>query len=104
MLFRARFLLPIVLTAGCMTERPTINRVQPNYMDKLDLIPNQYRALTALDRTPETLTPQLIAKEPVFATQNTMISKPATTGFVGLTMYSQVDKIRWQVTEETLIG
>jgi hypothetical protein len=87
-----------------MTERPTINRVQPDYMDKLDLIPNQYQALTKLNSTPETLTPQLIAKEPVFVTQNTLIAKPTTSGFVGLTSYGSVDKIRWQVAEDLLIG
>ena len=105
MLFRARFLaLLLPVAAGCMTERPTINRVQPDYMDKLDLIPNQYRALTKLNSTPETLTPQLLAKEPVFVTQNTLIAKPTNSGFVGLTSYSSVDKIRWQVTEDSLIG
>src|SRR5678815_665878 len=75
MLFRARFLglvVPLMAAVGCMQERGTINRVQPDYLDKNDLVPNQYRALTKLNSTPETLTPQLLAREPVFATQNTL--------------------------------
>jgi hypothetical protein len=87
-----------------MTERSTINRVQPDYLDKQDLIPNQYKALTAANATPEELTPQLLAKEPVFVTQNTLIGKPTNSGFVGLTSYNSVDKIRWQVTEDLLIA
>ncbi len=113
---RARFLvwslLPLELAlgvgflagAGCMTERPVINRVQPDYLDKMDLIPNQYNALTTANQTPETLTPQLLAKEPVFYTQTTLIAKPTTTGFTGLTSYGDSDKIRWQVTEDSLIA
>jgi hypothetical protein len=107
MLFRARFLglvVPLMAAVGCMQERGTINRVQPDYLDKNDLVPNQYRALTKLNSTPETLTPQLLAREPVFATQNTLIAKPTTTGFTGLTQYSSVDKVRWQVTEDSLIA
>ena len=73
-------------------------------MDKVDLIPNQYAALTKQNQTPETLTPQLLAKEPVFYTQNTLIAKPTTTGFTGLTSYGEADKIRWQVTEDSLIA
>ena len=37
----------------------------------------------------------MLAKEPVYYTQTTLISKPTTTGFTGLTSYSQADKIRW---------
>ena len=50
MLFRARFLaLLLPVAAGCMTERPTINRVQPDYIDKTDLIAGPLRALTKLN-------------------------------------------------------
>ncbi len=90
--------------SSCLQERPPINRVQPDYIDKLDLIPNQYAALTEQGQTPETLSPQLLAKEPIYWTQTTLIAKPTTTGFVGLTSYSDADKILWQVTESSLLA
>ena len=65
MLFRARFLglvVPILSMTACMQERATINRVQPDYLDKLDLIPNQYQALTKLNSTPETLSVSFIVE------------------------------------------
>src|SRR5581483_3751413 len=81
----------------------TINRVQPNYFDKMDLIPNQYQILTSdTSQTPTTITADILAREPVFYTQTTLISKPTTTGFTGLTSYSESDKIRWEVTETFL--
>jgi hypothetical protein len=105
-MFKARrmMLLATGLWLGCMSERPTINRIQPDYLDKNDLIPNQYTALTKLNARPETLTPQMIAKEPIFYTQTTLIAKPTTVGFTGLTSYGEADKIRWEVTENNLIA
>src|SRR4029079_14113637 len=90
--------------AGCSAQRDTINRVQPDYINRNDLIPNQFQALTTTDQTPEALSPQLLAKEPVFYTQTTLIAKPTTTGFTGLTSYGASDKIRWQVTEHSLVA
>ncbi len=94
----------VSLQAGCQAQRDTVNRVQPDYLDKNDLIPNQYAALTTTDMVPAQVTAKLIAKEPMFYTQNTLISKPTTTGFTGLTSYSASDKIRWEVTENSLVA
>ncbi len=97
-------LLGSLAASGCMQARDPINRVQPDYLDKNDFIPNQYKALSKKDATPELVTPQMLAKEPVFYTQTTLIAKPTSTGFTGLTSYSESDKIRWQVTENALIA
>src|SRR5262249_8801966 len=81
--------------AGCIGERPALNHVQPDYLDKLDFVPVEYQALTN-GQQPETLSNALLAREPMFYTQTTMISKPTTTGFTGLTSYSEADKVRFE--------
>jgi hypothetical protein len=88
---------------GCMEERAPINRVQPDYIDKTDFIPVQYGLLTK-GGTPDTVTPQIIAREPVFYTQTTLIAKPTSTGYTGLTSYSENEKVRWELTEDTLVA
>jgi hypothetical protein len=88
---------------GCAEERPAINQVQPDYLDKADLIPAEYALLAAGGR-PEAVTPEVLRREPVFYTQTTMIAKPASTGFVGLTSYSELQKVRWEVTERLLLA
>jgi hypothetical protein len=95
--------LPSAVTPGCAVERAPINRVQPDFLDKRDLIPAQYARLAA-GAAPGSVTEGIIAQEPAFYTQTTMISKPTTTGFVGLTSYSELQKIRWEVTERALIA
>ncbi len=105
MLKQLFFVVSLSVVAGCLQERSPINRVQPDYIDKMDVIPNQYKQLSAdKSQTPGILSAALIAREPVFFTQTTLISKPTTTGFTGLTSYSQMDKIRWQVTENLLVA
>lgn len=107
--FRRVFSLATALAAAalsqpaCMEERAPINRVQPDALDKRDFIPVEYDALAAGAR-PETLTAAMIAREPVFYTQTTMIAKPPSTGFVGLTSYGYLEKVRWEVTERFLIA
>ena len=96
--------LAVLGNAGCMQERPAINRVQPNYIDKMDLVPVEYNALTTTGQQPEQLNARLLAREPVFYTQTTLISKPTHGGFTGLTSYNTADKIRWEVTENFLIA
>jgi len=87
-----------------MSERAPINRVQPDFLDKNDFIPVEYQAMTASGQRPEALSTNLLAREPVFYTQTTMISKPTTTGFTGLTSYSESTSIRWEVTENYLVA
>ncbi len=96
--------LAVLGTAGCMQERPAINRVQPNYLDKNDFIPVEYTALTTTGQRPEQVSARLLAREPVFYTQTTLIAKPTHGGFTGLTQYTQADKVRWEVTENFLIA
>jgi hypothetical protein len=96
--------MAVLSSAGCMQERPAINRVQPNFVDKNDFIPVEYAALTTTGQTPEELTPRMLAREPVFYTQTTIIAKPTHGGFTGMTQYTAADKIRWEVTENFLLA
>ena len=90
---------------GCQEQRDPINRVQPDYIDKVDLTPVHYASLTAPTASAQTtLTAAELSREPIFYTQTTLISKPTTTGYTGLTSYSENDKIRWEVTEGSLIA
>src|SRR3954470_3753540 len=82
-----------LMATGCAQQRPPIDRRQPDFIDKSNIIPVQYAALTS-GQTPETLTSALVAREPAFYTQTTLISKPTTTGFTGLTFYGEAQKIR----------
>ena len=102
---RARLLCAALLvsSAQCAEERAPINRVQPDFLDKRDLIPTEYAALTA-GAAPGALTPAMRAREPVFHTQTTIIAKPTTGGFVGVTDYSPLEKVRWEVTENVLLA
>lgn len=88
---------------GCMEARPAINRVQPDFLDKSQLIPVQYGLLTQ-GQTPTQLTREALRREPQWALQITIIDKPATTGTTGISFYTQVEKINWEVTENFLIG
>ncbi|MFO0563748.1 MAG: hypothetical protein U0269_37330 [Polyangiales bacterium] len=92
------------ISAGCMEARPAINRVQPDFLDKTQLIPVQYDLLTRAGRTPTQLTREDLRREPVWAHQITIIDKPATTGQQGISWYTQVEKINWEVTENFLIA
>jgi len=92
-----------VTSSGCLGERPAINQVQPDFLDKEQLIPVQYNALVAGSR-PETLTEDMIRREPVWAHQVTIIDKPATTGAQGISWYTQLEKINWEVSEGFLIA
>jgi hypothetical protein len=96
--------MAVLSSAGCMQERPAINRVQPNFVDKNDFIPVEYAELTTTGHTPSELTPRMLAREPVFYTQTTIIAKPTHGGFTGMTQYSAADKIRWEVTENFLLA
>lgn len=91
-------------STGCMGERPPVVRLQPNYLDKMQLIPVQYTALTQRGATPETLTAEDIRREPVWIHQVTIIDKPATTGFTGISWYTDMERINWEVTENFLIA
>ncbi len=107
---RVTWAVALLASIGCQQPRPAINRIQPDYIDKVDFIPNQYQILTAVPANPDgtaptaLITPTVLAKEPVFYTQTTLIAKPTTTGFTGLTSYSEADKIRWDVEEHFLIA
>ncbi|MDP3275431.1 MAG: hypothetical protein Q8Q09_09575 [Deltaproteobacteria bacterium] len=91
------------MSGGCMEARPAINRVQPDFLDKMQLIPVQYGLLTA-GGTPAQLTRELLRREPQWAHQVTIVDKPATTGFQGISWYTQVEKVNWEVSEGFLIA
>ena len=92
------------ISAGCMEARPAINRVQPDFLDKTQLIPVQYDLLTRAGRTPTQLTREDLRREPIWAHQITIVDKPATTGQQGISWYTSVEKINWEVTEGFLIA
>lgn len=92
------------MSAGCMEARPAINRVQPDFLDKTQLIPVQYDLLTRAGRTPTQLTREDLRREPIWAHQITIIDKPATTGQQGISWYTDMEKINWEVTESFLIA
>lgn len=92
------------ISAGCMEARPAINRVQPDFLDKTQLIPVQYDLLTRAGQTPTQLTREALRREPVWAHQITIIDKPATTGEQGISWYTSVEKINWEVSEGFLIA
>lgn len=90
-------------SSGCLQPREAINRVQPDYLDKTQFIPVQYAALTA-GRTPTQLTEAMIRQEPIWAHQVTITDKPVTTGFQGISWYTDMERINWEVTEGFLIA
>ncbi len=96
--------------SGCAEERPAINRVQPDYVRKSELIPSQFSAIVRAgeswrDRTrPPTLTASDVAREAQWYHQITVLDKPATTGSSGVSYYTQVERIYWEVTENMLIA
>ncbi|MFO0628801.1 MAG: hypothetical protein U0325_24720 [Polyangiales bacterium] len=95
--------LTLALASHCAEERTPINRVQPDFLDKSDLIPVEYAVLRR-GATTAALTPAMRAQEPVFYTQTTLIAKPSTGGFVGVTDYSPLEKVRWEITENLLLA
>lgn len=98
------------VTPGCAVERDPINRVQPDYLRKADLIPSQFSAIQRAGETwrdtarPPTLDPNVIRGEAQWYHQITVLDKPATTGAAGVTSYTQVERIYWEVTENLLIA
>jgi hypothetical protein len=95
---------------GCAVERDPIVRVQPDYIKKMDVIPSQFAAIQRAgdswrDRTrPPTLDPNTIRAEAQWYHQITVLDKPATTGGGGVSSYTQVERIYWEVTENLLIA
>jgi hypothetical protein len=95
---------------GCAEERAPVIRVQPDYVRKSELIPSQFTAITRAgstwrDRTrAPTLSQNVVLNEAQWYHQITVLDKPATTGAAGVTSYTQVEKIYWEVSENMLIA
>jgi len=89
--------------ANCAQERAPINQVQPDFLDKSELIPVQYGLLTAGGR-PGSLSAAALQREAQWYHQVTIIDKPPTTGRSGISSYTQVERIYWEVTEGMLIA
>ncbi len=96
----------VALGAGgvhCAEERDPINRVQPDFLDKSQLIPVQYGLLTA-GTAPGSVSSTALQREAQWYHQVTIIDKPPTTGRSGISSYTQVERIYWEVTENMLIA
>ncbi len=89
--------------ANCAQERDPINQVQPDFLDKSELIPVQYGLLTAGGR-PGSLSAAALQREAQWYHQVTIIDKPPTTGRSGISSYTQVERIYWEVSENMLIA
>ncbi|MBI5513073.1 MAG: hypothetical protein HY909_04850 [Deltaproteobacteria bacterium] len=92
-----------VVAPGCAEERAPIDQVQPDALDKTNFIPVSYAALVGGAR-PGSLTPQMVAREPQWHLQVTVVDKPANTGAAGVSSYTQVERVQWEVTESLLIA
>ncbi len=95
--------LAVAFTGGCAQERDPINRVQPDYLDKSMVVPVQYAVLSR-GAMPGSLTADDLRREAQWFHQVTIIDKPPTTGGSGISSYTQVERIYWEVTENMLIA
>lgn len=90
-------------SANCAQERSPINQVQPDYLDKSELIPVQYGLLTGGSR-PGSISAAALQREAQWYHQVTILDKPPTTGRSGISSYTQVERIYWEATEGMLIA
>lgn len=90
-------------SSGCMEERAAINRVQPNILRKSDVIPVQWQALQS-GVTPGRIDANALRREAQWYHQITIVDKPPTTGGGGISSYTQVERIYWEVTENMLFA
>lgn len=91
------------LGGGCAEERAAINRVQPDYLDKTQVVPVQFGVISR-GSAPGTLSADDLRREAQWFHQVTIIDKPPTTGGSGISSYTQVERIYWEVTENLLIA
>jgi hypothetical protein len=88
----AAVLLPCLLGAvvsGCAEERDPINRVQPN------AIPKEFFVGASLEDPGD---------DPEFLFRNYVVDGSASQSLVTIGEGSEVDRIRWEITEDLLIG
>src|SRR5438132_1265993 len=82
----------LALLAACAQEQPVVNRVQPNYIDKHDLVG---QSLTDAKDDPE------------FYSRGTLVDVGYGSGQDGLftSTYAQpLTRVKWQITENLLIA
>src|SRR5438552_2127232 len=83
-------LLALALTAACASERPAINRVQPDALAKSFFVGTDLKSTT---------------DDPEFYKRGTMIDVGYGAGQVGLftsTFGQPVSRVRFEITEDTL--
>lgn len=80
--------LGALVLAGCAIERPTINRVQPNALSKSFFIADLADS----------------KDDPVFLFRNFVVDASESQELVGVSSASGVERIRWEVTENTLFA
>ncbi|MBK7860467.1 MAG: hypothetical protein IPJ65_18015 [Archangiaceae bacterium] len=89
---KSLWLAAFALLAACAKEQPVINRVQPNYVKKSDLIGANYKSS---------------ADDPEFYAQGTLVDVGYGAGQDGLftSTYAQpMTRIKWSITENLLIA
>ena len=84
-------LVPLFVSAltSCAEERPPIDRVQPNALDKHFFVGDK------IDDPSD---------DPEFYWRNYVVDGSASQSLVGVGSWSGVDRIRWQITESHLIA
>ena len=82
-------LLGMSLGGGCAEERDAINRVQPYALDKSFFV------------GPDIAKPD---DDPEFLWRNYVIDGSVSQSLIGIGSWSGVDRIRWEITEDRLIG
>lgn len=81
-------ILGVTGLTACAVERPTINRVQPNALEKAFFVGQ-------LDTH---------ADDPVFLSRNFVVDASESQDLVGISSASGVERIRFEITEDTLFA
>lgn len=74
---------------GCMEERPPINRVQPGALAKSFFVGNDLKGT---------------GDDPEFYWRNYVVDGSASQSLLGVGSWGNVDRIRWEITEDLLIA
>lgn len=80
--------LSVLAIGSCAVERPAINRVQPNALDKSFFVG---KVTDSKD-------------DPVFLTRNFVVDASESQELVGVNTASGVERVRWEITEDMLFA
>jgi hypothetical protein len=79
----------LVIASGCAEERPAINRVQANALSKRFFVGDDLPGA---------------ADDPEFYWRNYVVDAAAGQSLVGVGSWSALDRVRWEITERSLIA